>query len=67
MTQKVGTLGSGGQLVSGTVAKVVKADGTLARVGEPGELFIRGPQVALGYYRNAEASVVLTSPPSVHD
>ncbi|KAI0711319.1 phenylacetyl-CoA ligase [Earliella scabrosa] len=56
VTQKVGTLGSGGQLVSGTVAKVVKADGTLARVGEPGELFIQGPQVALGYYRNAEAT-----------
>ncbi|KAI0757796.1 phenylacetyl-CoA ligase [Daedaleopsis nitida] len=49
VTQKVGTLGSAGQLISGVVAKVVKADESLAGVGERGEIYIRGPQVALGY------------------
>ncbi len=55
--QWVGTPGSCGQLVSGTVAKIVKVDGTLARVEEPGELWIQGPQVVLGYYRNDDACV----------
>ncbi|OBZ76378.1 4-coumarate--CoA ligase-like 3 [Grifola frondosa] len=56
VSQKIGTLGSAGQLVSGTIAKVVKADGSLAGVGEPGELFITGPQITLGYYGNDEAT-----------
>ena len=53
--QKAGTLGSGGQLLSGTTAKVVKPDGTLAKVGEPGELYVHGGQVTLGYYQNPTA------------
>ncbi|KIJ47857.1 hypothetical protein M422DRAFT_777999 [Sphaerobolus stellatus SS14] len=56
VTQKVGTPGSAGQLVSGTVAKVVKEDGNLAKVGESGELYIKGEQVALGYYKNEAAT-----------
>ncbi|KAG7440450.1 phenylacetyl-CoA ligase [Guyanagaster necrorhizus] len=52
VTQKVGTLGSGGQLLPGTTAKVVKEDGTIAQDGEVGELLIKGGQVALGYYGN---------------
>lgn len=55
LNQKVGTLGSGGQLLPGTVAKVVKPDGTLATAGEAGELYIQGGQVALGYYGNQKA------------
>ncbi|KAJ7472321.1 phenylacetyl-CoA ligase [Mycena galericulata] len=56
LTQKVGTLGSGGQLLPGTFAKVVKPDGTLAKERESGELFIKGGQVALGYYGNEKAT-----------
>src|ERR1700761_3622596 len=36
ISQKVSTLGSAGQLISGVRARVIKADGTLAGVGEPG-------------------------------
>ncbi|OSD00520.1 phenylacetyl-CoA ligase [Trametes coccinea BRFM310] len=56
VSQKVGTLGSAGQLIPGVVAKVVKADGSLAGVNEPGELLLKGPQIALGYYQNEQAT-----------
>ncbi|KAL0064552.1 hypothetical protein AAF712_008497 [Marasmius tenuissimus] len=49
-------LGSGGQFLPGTAAKVVKPDGSLAEVGEVGELFVKGGQVALGYYGNEKAT-----------
>ncbi|PCH45120.1 amp dependent CoA ligase [Wolfiporia cocos MD-104 SS10] len=55
-TQKVGTPGSAGQLVPGTIAKIVKPDGSLAGYGEPGELLIQGGQVSLGYYGNEAAT-----------
>ncbi|KAJ7621245.1 phenylacetyl-CoA ligase [Roridomyces roridus] len=55
-SQKIGTLGSVGQLLPGTLAKVVKPDGTLANETETGELYIKGGQVALGYYGNEEAT-----------
>ncbi|KAJ7901590.1 phenylacetyl-CoA ligase, partial [Mycena leptocephala] len=56
LTQKIGTLGSGGQLLPGTLGKVVKPDGTLAKEMEAGELYVRGEQVALGYYGNEQAT-----------
>ncbi|KAI0672229.1 phenylacetyl-CoA ligase [Trametes maxima] len=56
VSQRVGTLGSAGQLIPGVVAKVVKADGTLAGVGEPGELLLKGPSISLGYYNNEQAT-----------
>ncbi|KAJ7088641.1 phenylacetyl-CoA ligase [Mycena epipterygia] len=56
LTQKIGTLGSGGQLLPGTTAKVVKGDGTLAKELEAGELYVKGGQVALGYYGNEKAT-----------
>ncbi|KAI0332187.1 phenylacetyl-CoA ligase [Cubamyces sp. BRFM 1775] len=56
LSQKVGTLGSAGQLIPGIVAKVVKPDGSLAGVNEPGELLLKGPQIALGYYKNEQAT-----------
>ncbi|PPQ86677.1 hypothetical protein CVT25_006752 [Psilocybe cyanescens] len=55
LSQKIGTVGSGGRLISGTTAKVVKSDGTIAGTGEPGELWVKGNQITLGYYKN-EAS-----------
>jgi long-subunit acyl-CoA synthetase (AMP-forming) len=41
----------------GTIAKVMKSDGTLGSTGERGELYIQGPQVTLGYYKNAASYV----------
>ncbi|KZT65405.1 acetyl-CoA synthetase-like protein [Daedalea quercina L-15889] len=56
LSQKVGTPGSGGQLIAGTTVKIVKPDGSLAGVDEPGELWVKGGQVALGYYRNPKVT-----------
>jgi 4-coumarate--CoA ligase len=47
--------GSAGQLVSGAIAKIVKADGTLAGPYEPGEFVVKGPQNSFGYFNNKEA------------
>lgn len=44
--------GSAGRLVPGTVARVVKPDGTLARKGDAGELWLKGSQNAAGYWKN---------------
>ncbi|KAH9478770.1 4-coumarate--CoA ligase-like 1 [Psilocybe cubensis] len=55
LSQRIGTVGSGGQLISGTTAKVVKSDGSIAAIGESGELWVKGNQITLGYYKN-EAS-----------
>ncbi|KAG6854215.1 hypothetical protein C0991_009233 [Blastosporella zonata] len=55
-TQRIGTLGSAGQLIPGIVARVVKEDGSLAKEGEQGELVIKGPSMALCYMNNEAAS-----------
>lgn len=52
---KIGTLGSGGQLLAGNVARLLRPDGTWAGYNEPGELVVKGPSVALCYYNNEEA------------
>lgn len=44
--------GSVGTLLPGVVARVVKADGTLAKPGESGELIVHSPSNALGYVGN---------------
>lgn len=53
--QKVGTLGSAGQLMPGVVARVVKEDGTLAKLGEQGEFWVKTPAIALRYLNNEKA------------
>ncbi|TFK30835.1 amp dependent CoA ligase [Coprinopsis marcescibilis] len=53
---KFGAIGSAGRLMPGTIAKVLKPDGTMAKEGERGELVVSGPSMALCYLNNPEAS-----------
>ncbi|GLB45472.1 putative acetyl-CoA synthetase-like protein [Lyophyllum shimeji] len=48
-TQKRGPLGSGGRLLPGVRARVVRPDGSSANYGEEGEFVVKGPAAALGY------------------
>ncbi|KAF9566127.1 phenylacetyl-CoA ligase [Agrocybe pediades] len=54
--RKLGTIGSAGALIPGIIAKVVKPDRTLASEGEQGELIVKGPAMAMGYYDNPAAT-----------
>ncbi|TDL17760.1 acetyl-CoA synthetase-like protein [Rickenella mellea] len=45
-----------GVLIAGVEARVVREDGSEAGFDEPGELLIRGGNVALGYWGNEEAT-----------
>lgn len=55
--KKLAMVGSSGTLLPGIVAKVVKADGTLCKEGEQGELVVHSPSNALGYLNNPKAYV----------
>lgn len=55
LDQKIGTLGCGGQILAGVTMKIVKEDGSLAKLGEPGELYVKAPSLALRYLNNEEA------------
>ncbi|KAI0720518.1 acetyl-CoA synthetase-like protein [Cerioporus squamosus] len=48
--------GSVGLLLPGVEARIVRDDGTLAGPNEPGELWLKGENIALGYWRNEKAS-----------
>jgi len=49
--------GSVGTLVAGTEARLIDAEtGADAATGEPGEIWVRGPQVMKGYLNNPEAT-----------
>jgi long-chain acyl-CoA synthetase len=45
-----------GRPVAGTTVRIVDPDGAEVRVGEAGEIAVRGPQVVPGYWRDAEAT-----------
>jgi long-chain acyl-CoA synthetase len=50
------TFGSTGRPFDHTEVEIRIEDGSLASVGEKGVLFVRGPQVMKGYYKNPEAT-----------
>lgn len=52
---RIGVPGSAGRLLPGVVARVVKPDGMLVGFGEPGELRVKMPSPALGYWNNEAA------------
>ncbi|KAJ6544154.1 amp dependent CoA ligase [Mycena capillaripes] len=54
MSQKVGLVC--GSLLPGMVARVVKPDGSLANHNEPGELYVKSPSAANGYWENDVAT-----------
>lgn len=51
-----GAPGSAGRILPNTIAKVLKPDGSLAGYDEPGELVVYGPQMALRYANNEQAT-----------
>jgi 4-coumarate--CoA ligase len=55
ITQHIGVFGSAGVLLPGFKARVEKPDGSLAKVGEVGELIVTGPTLALRYQNNEDA------------
>jgi long-chain acyl-CoA synthetase len=56
------TFGSTGLPFDNTEVEVRLEDGKVAATGEKGVLFVRGPQVTSGYYKNPEATAALLSP-----
>lgn len=53
--------GSIGLPLASTDVKIVKDDGELAKIGETGELYIKGPQVMVGYLgRKKESADILS-------
>ncbi|PWZ01725.1 acetyl-CoA synthetase-like protein [Testicularia cyperi] len=49
-------MGSAGRLISNTEAKVVNSEGKEVGYDELGELWLRGPQITLGYTNNRQAT-----------
>ena len=45
-----------GMLDPNCECKVLDEDGKLAAPGEPGEMYVRGPNICLGYWRNETAT-----------
>ncbi|MBN2651957.1 MAG: AMP-binding protein, partial [Spirochaetales bacterium] len=55
------TFGSTGTPFLNTEIKIIKQDGSEAKIGEKGVLHCRGPQVMKGYYNNPEATNAVLS------
>ncbi|KAJ7693393.1 amp dependent CoA ligase [Mycena rosella] len=47
---------NGGELAPGVVTRVLKTDGTLAYYNESGEMLLKTPAAALGYFGNVDAT-----------
>lgn len=48
--------GSAGILLPGMEARIVRDDGSLAKLGEAGELWLKSDGIALGYWDNEAAT-----------
>lgn len=48
--------GSAGILYPGLEARILRSDGSDAEYNEPGELWVKGPTIALGYWNNEKAN-----------
>jgi len=55
------TFGSTGLPFDNTEVEIRREDGSVAATGEKGILFVRGPQVMSGYYKNPEATAAVLS------
>jgi len=58
-TERIGTIGIP---VSSTDMKLIDDDGNEAKQGEPGEIWIKGPQVMQGYYNKPEETAKVLTP-----
>jgi acyl-coenzyme A synthetase/AMP-(fatty) acid ligase len=56
---------NGGELLPGVIARVVKPDGTLCGYNVPGELHIKTPAAALGYFGDEDACVQVATPSNI--
>ncbi|KAG1847293.1 phenylacetyl-CoA ligase [Suillus tomentosus] len=54
--EKIGIPGGAGRFLPGIVARVVRPDGSLAGFDEPGELRVKTPSLALGYWNDEKAT-----------
>ncbi|KAF7365396.1 Phenylacetyl-CoA ligase [Mycena venus] len=54
--RKRGLSGGAGRLIPGVIARVVKTDGSLGGYHDIGELVVKAPSNALGYYNNVKAT-----------
>lgn len=53
-----GKLRSAGQAVPGVEVQIVRADGTLADSGEPGEICAKGDSIMLGYWNRPDETAI---------
>lgn len=53
------TIGATGTPFANTEVRILREDGREAGIGEKGVLFVRGPQVMRGYYRNEQATAAV--------